>query len=390
MPSLLLENIGTLLTGDLQNPRIEADAVYVEDGVIREVGTRRRADQVIDAQGSTVMPGTVDCHHHPYFGDYHPVISTVGYTERYVEGGVTSVISLGPYAMPGHPLGAPYGKALAILTTQSFQKVRPSGIKVFAETMIVEPGMQQADLAEAAAAGVKRIKFLLPIPTVAETRQVVEWAHALGMQVQAHCGGRKLVGESGSIGEALRVISPDIAAHLNGGPTPPAWEDAVWLVDNTSCYVDLVFGGNFTMAAALVRRLMERGQLERAMIGTDSPTPGGSAPNGTAKLAAFICSTTDLTAEQAACLISGTAGRAYGLPIGIIAVDKPADLLVCDARDGSVAANALEEFKNGNNPSVGAVIVDGEVLFPTPAPRFPSGKYHGRSNPKRPPVFGNG
>jgi enamidase len=386
MPSLLITNIGTLLSGDLQQPLLEAASLYVEDGVIRELGTHPVADQVIDARGTTVMPGIVDSHHHPYFGDYHPSITSVGYADRYVEAGVTAAISMGPYAFPGHPLGPKVGRALAIVTAQSYAKVRPSGMKVFAETMIVEPGLEEADFVEAAAGGVKRIKFLLPLPTVAETQQVVDWAHRYGMQVQAHCGGRKLIDESATIGEALRVIRPDIAAHLNGGPTPPSWEDAAWLIENTPCYVDLVFGGNFKMAADLVTYLEERGELDRALIGTDSPTIGGSAPSGTAKLMAHICSVTDLEPERGVCLITGTAGRAYNLPIGLIGIGKPADLVVCDARDGSVASNALEEIKHGNPPSTGAVVVDGVIVAPT-TPRFPSGRYVGRSNPKRAPAF---
>jgi enamidase len=386
MASLLIRNIGTLLSGDLERPLLKADSVYVEDGLIRELGTQPRADQVVDARGATVMPGIVDSHHHPYFGDYHPSISAIGYADRYVEAGVTAAISMGPYAFPGHPLGAKHGVALAIVTTQSYLKVRPSGLKVFAETMIVEPGLEKADIAQAAAGGVRRVKFLLPVPTAAEARRVVDWAHAYGLQVQAHCGGRKLVDEAATIGEALQVIRPDIAAHLNGGPTPPSWDDAVWLIEHTSCYVDLVFGGNFKLAAELTTFLAERGELWRVLIGTDSPTIGGSAPGGTAKLLAHICSATDLAPEIGVCLMTRTTGRAYDLPIGLIAPGRPADLVICDAREGSVASDALAELEQGNVPATGAVIIDGVVVSPS-TPRFPTGRYVSRAGSKRPPLF---
>jgi enamidase len=53
MGSVLIRNIGAIVSGDLASPLIDADAVYVEDGVIREVGTSRSdADTVIDANGS--------------------------------------------------------------------------------------------------------------------------------------------------------------------------------------------------------------------------------------------------------------------------------------------------------------------------------------------------
>lgn len=64
--SLLVKNCGWVVT---QNPRREilADCnIYVEDGVVVEVGksTPREADQVLDASGKVVMPGLVNLHTH--------------------------------------------------------------------------------------------------------------------------------------------------------------------------------------------------------------------------------------------------------------------------------------------------------------------------------------
>jgi enamidase len=53
--SVLIRNIGALVTGDLLHPLADADAVYIEDGLVREVGSdRTHADTVIDAQGLTL------------------------------------------------------------------------------------------------------------------------------------------------------------------------------------------------------------------------------------------------------------------------------------------------------------------------------------------------
>lgn len=380
-------NIGTLLSGSLDQPVISSDSIVVESGIVNALGRERDAEISVDVGGATVIPGIIDSHHHPHIGDYHPVVSSVGYTERYLESGVTGLVSCGSYSMPGHPLGPTYGKHLAILVTQSFRRIRPAGIKTYAETMIVEPGLEEADLIEAAAAGVKRVKFLLPIPTIAETERIVRWAHERQMLVLAHCGGRKLVGEAETIGDALRIIRPDVAAHMNGGPTPPPWEDARWLLDETNCYVDLVYAGNLKMAADIVQILRGRGQLQRVLFGTDSPTPYGMFANGVACLAAFIASMTDLTASEAVCLMTGNAARAYGLSAGTIGLGQPADLVVCDARDGSVAADAMGDLKLGNAPAVGLVMIDGEILIPEAARRYPTGRYVSRSSPKRQPVM---
>src|SRR5262245_12681712 len=205
------------------------------------------------------------------------------------------------------------------------------------------------------------------------------------MKVLTHCGGRKLVGEAESIGQALQIISPDVAAHLNGGPTPPSWEDAEWLLEKTPCYTDVVLGGNLLLAVKIVEKLMAKGQLERLMIGTDSPTPGGTASGGVAKFMSFLASMTDLTAEQAICLSTGTTASAHGLSTGFVQVGMPADILITSAKDGTSAKDASAEVKAGNAAAVCAVIVDGEVLHP-PA-HIPSGRYVGRSSPKQRPVI---
>jgi enamidase len=385
MGTILIENIGTVVSGDLKAPILNADSLLIVDGVIKEMNTRTRADVKIDAAGCAVFPGLIDAHHHPYFGDFHPVVNAIGYTDRYMESGVTGLVSCGCYALPGHPLGPKAGVALGILSAQSFMKVRPSGIRVYGECMIVEPGMSEADFAEAAAGGVRRIKFLLPVPTAETARNYVQWARKYGMKVLTHCGGRKLVGEATSIGEALQIIRPDVAAHLNGGPTPPSWDDAAWLLDQTPCFTDIVLGGNLTLAVKIVEKLMGKGQLDRLMIGTDSPTPGGLASGGVSKFMSFISSVSDLKPEQAVCLSTGTTARIHDLPVGFVKVGMPADLILTGAKEGTPAPDALAEIKDGNAPSACVVIVDGEILHPPD--RYPSGRYVGRSNPKQKPVI---
>lgn len=389
MGTVLIENIGTVVSGDLAEPILNAESLFIVDGVIKETNTRPKGDMRIDAAGCSVLPGLIDAHHHPYFGDFHPVVNAVGYTDRYMESGVTGLVSCGPYALPGHPLGPQSGVALGILSAQSFAKVRPSGIKVYGECMIVEPGMVEEDFARAATGGVRRVKFLLPVPTVEMARNFVQWAHRYGMKVLTHCGGRKLIGEAKSIGEALQVIRPDVAAHINGGPTPPIWDDVEWLLDETPCIADIVLGGNLGIAVKIVEKLMGQGRLDRLMLGTDSPTPGGLMSGGVAKFLTFLASMTDLRPEQAVCLATGVTARGHGLNTGVVKVGMPADLLIVSAKDGTPAKDALEEIKDGNAPAVGAVMVDGELLHP-PAHYPPSGRYVGRSTPKQRPVIQRG
>ena len=67
MASLLLKNIGTIVTCDDNDSVIKNTSLYSEDGVIREIGGRTdRADEVIDCHGGIVYPGLINTHHHLY------------------------------------------------------------------------------------------------------------------------------------------------------------------------------------------------------------------------------------------------------------------------------------------------------------------------------------
>jgi enamidase len=43
--NLLLKNIGTLVSGNIEKPLIDADAVWIEDGLIRRVGFLQDMDE---------------------------------------------------------------------------------------------------------------------------------------------------------------------------------------------------------------------------------------------------------------------------------------------------------------------------------------------------------
>ena len=59
MASILIKNIGTLVTGKLESPLRQADSIFVKDGVIEAIGNglSQSADQTIDANGITAIPG---------------------------------------------------------------------------------------------------------------------------------------------------------------------------------------------------------------------------------------------------------------------------------------------------------------------------------------------
>ena len=145
MGSTLIYNVGVMVSGDRQAPLIEADSLYVEDGIIREVGTDRTdADTVLDANGLTLTPGLVDGHTHPVFGDYSPTQNSVGWMATYLHGGTTTIVSAGELHLPGLPLDKPDPKLfrdLAVLVRRCTTSYRPGGLKVIGGTMLLTPSM---------------------------------------------------------------------------------------------------------------------------------------------------------------------------------------------------------------------------------------------------------
>src|SRR5215468_6736692 len=91
-------NLGQIVSGDWKSPFAAGDAILTDGERIVSVGTAsaqavESADVVIDAGGTTAIPGLIDSHVHITFGDFTPRQNTVGYLESYLHGGVTTAIS---------------------------------------------------------------------------------------------------------------------------------------------------------------------------------------------------------------------------------------------------------------------------------------------------------
>ena len=131
---LLIRNIGLLLSGDLEQPILDADTVVAVDGKITAVGKEKDLDTeaaslIIDAKGTTLAPGLIDSHVHPVAGDWTPRQNQIGWIDSYLHGGVTSMISAGEVHTPGRPKDMVGLKAMAIFAQRAFSAFRPGGVK---------------------------------------------------------------------------------------------------------------------------------------------------------------------------------------------------------------------------------------------------------------------
>jgi enamidase len=369
MSSLLIKNIGALVTGDLKNPLRRADSIYIEDGLIRVIGNglSQKADAVIDAAGITAIPGLVDSHSHPSIGEYTPAQNSLSWITNYMHGGVTALISAGELHLPGLPL-PPDPKtalALALVTKRCYDNLRPSGVKVFAGTVLLVPGLTEKDFDEIAAAGIRLVKFIFydysRLPD-GEAERYVRWARARGIKVKIHSGGVSRSGVSQLAGfEIVRKIQPDVVGHITGGPIPMAEEEVIRIVAETDYYVEICSSGNYRMALSLIRAVKAHNAYHRVLIGTDTPGGTGVIPRGMLREVAFLSSVGEVKPEAAVCMATGNVGRAHGLNIGLLEEGRPADLLLLHKIQGSVAKDALDSFVKGDLPGISMVIIDGEV-----------------------------
>ena len=207
-----ITNIGTIVSGDWRVPLAPGDTIVTQDDKIASVGTAsandvERCDVVIDAGGTTAIPGLINSHVHITFGDYTPRQQTVGYLESYVHGGVTTAISASEVHVPGRPRDADGVKALAVAAHKCFEHYRPGGMTVHAGSIILEPGLTGNDLGEVAKLGVWLAKAGFgAFANAYEYAPLIAAAHAHDMITTVHTGGSSIPGSGAITGDHLLAL----------------------------------------------------------------------------------------------------------------------------------------------------------------------------------------
>jgi enamidase len=369
MASILIKNIGTLVTGKLENPLRQADSIFIKDGIVQTIGNglNHAADRVIDANGITAIPGLVDSHSHPSIGEYTPAQNSLSWITNYMHGGVTSLISAGELHLPGLPLPPDARTALsvAIVAKKCYDNLRPSGVKVHAGTLLLVPGLSEKDFDEIRSLGIKLVKFIFydySLLPNGEAARYVHWAHGRGIKVKIHSGGVSRSGVSQVAGwEIITTLKPDIIGHITGGPIPMPEQEMLRIANETDCFMEICTSGNYRLALSLARAVKANGNYHRVLIGTDTPGGTGVVPRGILREIAFISSVGEVRPEISICMATGNVGRAHDLNIGILEEGRPADLVLLHKITGSVAKDALESFAKGDLPGISYVIIDGEI-----------------------------
>ena len=365
---VVIRNIGLLLSGDLDNPILDADTVVVNDGRIAAVGKYKDcdvegADRIIDCRGTTLAPGLIDSHVHPVAGDWTPRQGQIGWIDSTLNGGVTTMISAGEVHYPGRPKDIVGLKALAVTSQRAFENARPGGVKVLAGAPGIEKGMVESDFKDLADSGVKLLGEigLGSVKAGDEAAEMVKWARKYGIQSTIHTGGPSIPGSGLIDKDVVLEADADIIGHINGGHTALPYKQVCELCERSSRGIEIVHNGNERIAILTARHAHELGCLHRVILGTDGPAGSGVQPLGILRMIAQLSSLADIPAEIAFCFATGNTARMRDLDCGLIEVGRAADFVIMDRAQHSPAENILESVRLGDIPGVGMVIIDGIV-----------------------------
>jgi len=367
-----ITNIGKLVSGDFKQGILDADTIIIKDGIIDVIGTglnTSEADHVIDVKGMVVCPGFIDPHVHNTVDDYAPMTQTVNWMECYLWYGITTILSEGEQG-PGYPrfFNDPLGaKATAIFSKRVFDNFRPGGfLKFHGGAVVLQKGMVKQDFKEMADAGVWLVAEIggggayLP----EDVCPMIEWAKEYGFKVATHIGPSSIPGSSPVFSEIALAHAPHKYAHINGGSTAAPWEEIKRIIDerDPSTYIEYVAVGNQKMADKITQYMAQRGELDKIVFGSDTPTGQGSLPNGIQRMAMRMAAFNDIPPAQAIAMGTGNTADLFGLNTGKIEVGREADILAIDSGQDAVGQDALEAIELDDTFGVSMVMVDGQIV----------------------------
>lgn len=365
---VVIRNIGLLLSGDIDQPVLEADTIVVHDGLITAVGKLADCDTTqarttIDAKRTCVAPGLIDSHVHPVFGDWTPRQNQLGWIDSTMHGGVTTMVSAGEVHLPGRPKDIVGLKALAITAQRAFDNFRPGGVKVLAGAPVIEKGMVEQDFADLAAAGVKLLGEvgLGSVKAGYEAQQMVAWARKHGIQSTIHTGGPSIPGSGLIDKDVVLEADADVIGHINGGHTALSEAHVCELCEKSSRAIEIVHNGNERVAITAARQAIALKCPHRVILGTDGPAGSGVQPLGMLRLIALLASIGGIPPELVFCFATGNTARLRGINAGLIEPGRAADFVFMDRAQHTSGRTLLESVALGDIPGVGMVVIDGIV-----------------------------
>lgn len=378
-PALHVRNLGGLLAAepewgwrdDRELLCAHGRVVAIGDGVDAARHALERDGErvaVLDAAGLLAVPGLIDGHVHPVAGGVSVVPPGHGWTDTYLNAGVTAMVSAGELTFPGFRADALTPEAatrLAAHAAWAFGNLAAPP-RVYAGTLLAVPGLDRECFRTVADAGGRCVKYIYyPFAERRwedEVAAYARWADEFGLVTKMHAGGTSYQGHSMEADFALvAAVAPRVLAHANGGPIPMGDRALTDVVERTDCHIELILGGNLRVLRDLAGLLRERGELHRLTVGTDTPGGNGTMPRGPLQVIAAIAGLGGVDAASALRCGTQNVARAHGIPGGALAEGQPADLLLVGPVRGSSHATVADALEAGEIVGVGAVVTGGTV-----------------------------
>jgi enamidase len=194
-----------------------------------------------------------------------------------------------------------------------------------------------------------------------EARRMVAWARQHGIRSTIHTGGPSIPGSGLIDADVVLAADADVIGHINGGHTALPDDQIVCLCERCGRAIELVHNGNQRAALLALRTAKELGQLERVILGTDSPAGSGVQPLGVLRMIAMLASLGEVPAEVAFCFATGNTARVHGLSGGLIEPGRAADFVIMDRAQHTAGRDLLDSIRLGDLPGIGMVIIDGVI-----------------------------
>lgn len=365
----VITNIGTLLSGNLLEPIINANTVISTNGLITEIGSSHDielsgADLYIDAQGTTLMPGLIDNHTHPTLGEYSPRSGNHNWIWHCLQGGVTTMISAGEVHTPGLPSDRAGIKAMAIAAHKVFNNCRPSGVKMIAGSPLLNNDFQEEDFRELAAQGITQLGEvgIGPVKNATKAAELVRYAKKHSIISMTHTGGPSIAASKRMGAEEILEINPDIIGHINGGYTALPQKEIRCLCEGCRGALEIVHNGNELAAIITLNYAKELNQMDRIVIGTDSPAGCGVPALGMLRTISLLSSLGNTPPEKVICFATGNTAKIRKLNTGLIELNKEADFVLASPPLGGAGKDVLSSLRLGDLPSITSIIIDGQLI----------------------------
>jgi enamidase len=110
-----------------------------------------------------------------------------------------------------------------------------------------------------------------------------------------------------------------------------------------------------------LRTAKELKQLDRVILGTDSPAGSGVQPLGILRMISMLAALGEIPAEVMLCFATGNTAKIRKLDGGLVAPGRAATFVLMDRAQHSAGKNLLESIRLGDLPGIGMVVVDGLV-----------------------------